>query len=97
MKHEMTWEEKLNALQHLASHFLKMRRPGDWYIHASLGIKKDCLLCCEYGQGKTPQEAVDNHWDIYTNLGEGQTIVVDSYKASRKEYVWDNFMWKQVN
>jgi hypothetical protein len=89
----MTWEQKLEALNCLCEHVLIMRKPGDWYVSSNLHIHDKSVLIGEYGQGHTPQEAVEVHWDIYSNLAGIKKCVY----VSEDNYVnWNGYMWKPV-
>lgn len=94
----MTWEQKLAALQVLAETSIRMRSPGDWYVSANMqiGSKDSCLLVGTYGNGATPQEAVENHWNKYAmNLPADQYLVVGV--APYKCYRWGEYMWCEVH
>lgn len=93
----MTWEEKLDALNSLSDCELKMRKPGDWHVlQVSTDIKKGGLLHGSCGNGATPQEAVENHWEIMTNLKPSEYLVLDAMGDRRKAVEWSGFMWKEV-
>lgn len=93
----MTYEEKFLALQSLTSHCLRMRRVGNWYVDSGLEIKDGAIFSGDYGEGKTPEEAINNHWDIYSKVKLPNTIVVNDYTENRHEYIWNGYMWKEVN
>lgn len=87
----MTWEEKLAALNSLSQCSLRMRKPGDWYVswHAETG---GTMVSCDFGNGRTPEEAVNAHWDLYvTNLPSDRHI-----RAKNRCYRWVGFMWEEV-
>jgi hypothetical protein len=86
----MTWEQKLQALQALGDTSLRMRKPGDWYVNTVANIKGDG----GYGNGATPEAAVEDHWKKFAE--SGATVVVDAYSPSRREYRWNGFMWEVV-
>lgn len=93
----MTWEEKLVALQCLGDTCLIMRRPGDWFVSSRAEIKQGAILAREYGNGPTPQAAVEDHWRIFVDdLPPGQYIVTDAYRPERKAYRWTGYMWREV-
>lgn len=93
----MTWEEKLQALQALGCDTsLKMRAPGNWYVAAvGRAIAGDGFLTGSYGNGRTPQEAVEDDWnEIVVNLPINRYINVSSYSAGKEKNVrWNGFMW----
>lgn len=89
----MTWEEKLAALQSLTETSLRMRKPGDWYVDA-YGLREiggNGILDSAYGNGKTPQEAVENDWLKMTSLASDLYI-----RVKGKNYRWMGYMWRQV-
>lgn len=89
----MNWEQKFDALNALCEHTLCMRKPGDWYVSSNLTTREGGVNIGTYGNGSSPDEAVNNHWDIYTNiiLGEQYISVGDGTHA-----YWNGFMWKQA-
>ncbi len=92
----MTWEEKLQALQALCETVLIMRKPGNWYVSASgRSIAGDGFLTGSYGNGATPEEAVEDDWNIFVvNLPLDRYINVSSYSAGKEKNVrWNGFMW----
>jgi hypothetical protein len=93
----MTYEEKLAALDALADCSLKMRKPGDWYVSQDVSIKDGSILVSSYGNGSTPVEAVENHWEeIAMKASSLKPIVVIKYtdgSRDRKHYFWNGFMW----
>jgi hypothetical protein len=93
----MTWEQKLQALQALSDVSLRMRKPGDWYVDSRMEIKDGPVLVGAYGNGKTPQAAVEDHWQQYALLPlDKGPIVVDAMRDSRRHVRWNGFMWQDV-
>lgn len=95
----MTWEEKLAALTSLKSDIsLKMRVPGDWYVfHIGVDIKRGGFLSSRCGNGTTPQEAVEDHWKLKTELEEEEYIVLDAgNKEKRRAVKWNGYMWADI-
>lgn len=89
----MDWEQKLDALNSLAECSLKMRRPGDWYVSQHTEVGGDGLLTGLYGNGLTPEEAVNDHWNqLVENLPSDRHIRTHDNKSWR----WAGFMWKEV-
>lgn len=93
----MNWEEKFEAIRSLADGAcLKMREPGDWYVCGSgVEVSEGAMLAGRYGNGKTPQEAVEDHWRQWT---EGAPLLVkDAYSAhnERTEWRWNGYRWAQ--
>lgn len=85
----MNWEQKLHALKKLSFNTrLEMRSPGDWYVQASMQIPEGQMLRGAYGEGPTPEAAVEAHWVIY---GCGKI-----FDCSGKQFRWNGFMWEEV-
>lgn len=98
----MDWEQKLQALNALSECKLVMRKPGDWYVDQGTSIKEHggCVLRGSYGNGRTPQEAVEQHWQELTELAANQYLVskdiFDGQTYNRKTVRWNGFMWDHV-
>ena len=92
----MNWQEKLQALNAVAECKILMRKPDDWYVGQSVEISSDdsSVLTGLYGNGATPQEAIENHWDVMTvQLKPEQYVVVNAMSDRRKHVRWNGFMW----
>ena len=94
----LTWEQKLEALQCLGDVCLRMRKPGDWYVSASgREIGGDGCLVGEFGNGTTPEEAVEDEWMRYvTELPLGRYIVLGAFSDNRRHVRWNGFMWQDI-
>ena len=92
----MNWEQKLLALQALARVQLCMRSPGDWYVSTTTEIKNGSILSGRYGNGKTPEATVVNHWKIVTTLDPREYLVINTYRKDRRAVIWNGFMWNDV-
>lgn len=90
----MNWEQKLHALNALAECRLIMREPGDWYVSQHTEVKKegDSVLQGKYGNGRSPEEAVINHWNELTGNPK-EFIVLEACPGSRRHVRWNGFMW----
>lgn len=93
----MTWEQKLEALQVLTETALRMRKPGDWYVSAvSRYICGDGLMRASYGQGRSPELAVEDDWrQLVEYLPSDRYIAIDTLWNRRKQYRWNGYMWKE--
>lgn len=91
----MTWQQMLMAIQALGETSLKMRKPGDWYVSAHTSIANAGLLEGRYGNGSTPEEAVEDHWERITNLAPHE-YVVTSRGGERLNVKWTGFMWEHL-
>jgi hypothetical protein len=62
----MNWEEKWEAIRALDGDAkLCMRKPGDWYVNSDMLIRDESKSygIGDYGNGTTPQLAVEDHWE----------------------------------
>jgi hypothetical protein len=98
---ELSWEQKLQALQFLAEYpdnaNVRMRKPGDWYCSVSgVEVKQKHCLVGQYGNGTTPQEAVENCFLVLTSITNDEVLVRNAMNAEKRTYFrWIGFMWKQ--
>jgi hypothetical protein len=97
----MTWEQKYEAMSALVGHFnisLKMRKAGDWYVMAKgREIGGNGMLLSAYGNGKTPEKAIEDDWEKYTTeLGAGRIIVINAAGKDRCEVRWNGYRWEGV-
>lgn len=97
----MNWEQKIQALQSLSGISLKMRKPGDWYVHfdSLVEIAEGYMLCSPTQLDcATPEEAVEQCWKQYTELDhDNYYIAKDAGYSYRKNYKWNGFMWQVLN
>lgn len=97
----MTYEQKMAALNALAECAVKMRKPGDWYVEQSTEVTADgrSVLEGRYGDGTSPQDAIENHWKVLvTDLGPTEYIVIHSRdeQRRRRHLTWNGFMWEDA-
>src|SRR3990167_8513124 len=93
----MTWEQKLAAFQALTEHSLRMRAPGDWYVEGSVEVKEGCILAGTYGNGRTPEAAVEDHWrQLVEELPREKYLVIRAYRDTRRAVRWNGYMWADV-
>ncbi len=95
----MDWQQKFAAIKAFAGDFetcLMMRKPGDWYVSAGMAQGGDGVLLGTYGNGATPEEAVDDHWRIYTDdMPHDKYAVADRANPPRRGR-WNGFMWDML-
>lgn len=86
---QMTWEQKFAAIMSVApSAEICMRKPGNWYVHANMmHASGSCCLVGNYGNGATPEAAVEDHWSQY---GDGQPFFVND-----EWLMWNGFMFEK--
>lgn len=77
-----------------------LRLCGDkttWYCSVSAEIKEGAILSSPAGYGATPKAAIEHTWKLYTELPEGQYVVVKAMDSDkRRAYRWGRFMWEPV-
>lgn len=100
MSASMTWEQKLAALKALGETSLKMRKPGDWYVE-QIGVEVkevdgNGVIGGRHGDGRTPEEAVNNHWIELTER-EPLAYVRIKHLGERQHVKWNGFMWADVS
>jgi hypothetical protein len=95
---QWNWEEKFAACQALGGECaLKMRKPGDWYFaQRGVDIKSGPMLVGKFGQGATPQAAVEDHFRNLTELKSHEYVVINAY-GIRRAVRWNGFMWADVS
>ena len=95
---KLTWEEKLEIIQSIEgmfsfNTFLAMRKPGNWYVQSRTHIytENSPMIHGNYGNGKTPQEAVENHFKIYVeDIKDNQYVEYEG-----KKYRFEGHIWKE--
>lgn len=97
----MDWQQKAAALNALGEISIKFRKPGDWYVSQNVDVKDGSILCGEYGNGTTPEEAVLDHWDRLTGVKYPKYLVGRTFfngsVETRKVVLWNGFMWEDVS
>lgn len=88
----MTWEEKFEALKALGNTSLRMRKPGHWYVEpGGRCIRDGPLGDGAYGEGSTPQAAIEDDW---SKIAEGGELIECSPWGGPKQLVrWNGYMW----
>ena len=93
----MEWQDKAMALNVLAEISIKVRKQNDWYISQATEIGGDGFLTGSYGNGKTPEEAIENHWaKLVGKLPQTKYIVTRDHNNKQKWWRWNCFMWKEL-
>ena len=90
----MDWQQKLDAIQAFAGKAnLCMRRPNDWFVESGMSVGGDGILSGKYGNGTTPEEAVEEHWHIYSELPPDRYAVNRHNRRAR----WNGYMWREIS
>lgn len=93
----MEWQKKAAALNALKEISIKMRGVGDWYVQQNIEIGGNGLLRGAYGNGKTPAEAIENHWMILVEeVPIGFYLVINATSDSRRHVRWNGYMWEDL-
>lgn len=89
----MTWEEKIVAMQALGDLCLRMREPGDWLVSHYCVAKFDghSLTGGCATDAKTPQDAVERHWEWLVSDVDGDCI-----RSRGRDLRWNGFMWEEA-
>jgi hypothetical protein len=95
----MDWQQKAAALDALAEISIKCRGVGDWYVSQKVDVKDGALLVGRYGNGATPQEAIEDHWRQLVDEIEPtpKYLIARTYSDERMPRRWNGFMWIVVH
>lgn len=92
---EMTWEQKVAALNSIGRVELGMRFPGDWYASQN-GV---CVVLPGFerggaGNGATPELAALDLWrERVDELPHSDALFI---RSSQRCVRWNGFMWADV-
>lgn len=90
----MDWQQKAAALNALAEIHLCIRGPDDWFVSQRVEIREEHVLVGAYGNGTTPEEAIEDHWrKLVTEIGP-HYLVARPYEGKRRAVRWNGFMWE---
>ena len=103
----MNWKEKMDALSSLdddisikyrETSFIGEKALESWYVsqRAEIKTKGSSVLRGVSGNGETPEEAIDDHWQQLTELKSDEYVVVHAGSDNRQAVKWNGFMWKKV-
>jgi len=93
----MDYQMKALALNTLSPLTIHIRGIDDWYTTFHVEIKKGGVLegCC--GNGKGPQQSIEDLWQkCVDGLQPGEYLVIDAYGPNRKAYKWNSFLWSPI-
>jgi len=92
----MSWEEKLVAMKELGDAHLCMREPGNWYVsHTCVEFKQGGFLTSPTQSSCTPQEAVEEYWNLLTTL-QRASDKYEHIRVGRKKYQWLAHRWVEI-
>lgn len=94
----MTTQDKYDALMALSPSFkIHMRKIGDYYFSPSASVevatRNKGILRSTYGNGSTPEAAIDDCFRVLTEIGPDDFLVLEAYSPARREVRWNGFMW----
>ena len=92
----MDWQQKATALNELADIKLCIRAPGDWWVSQYTEIKDGCMLLGSYGNGGTPEQAIEDHWNILTAVEYPKCIIANAGSSLRQAVRWNGYMWSKA-
>ena len=100
----MDWQQKAEALASLTELAICFREKqwrigGDepWYVQQKIDIRDGCCLHGAYGNGYTPQEAIEDHWKrLVDDLSSDQYLVIEAAADKRRAVRWNGFMWQDM-
>jgi hypothetical protein len=93
----MDWQEKAAALDALAEIEIRFRKPGDWFVNQDVAIKDDHCLVGAWGNGETPQAAIEDHWKVLVEEPKFPLYLVARSGDRRRAVSWNGFMWADVH
>lgn len=92
----LSTEQKLMAMKALTSVVVSWSEGIQQFV-----VSPDVEICDGHvlkgvaGYGELRVDAVDDAWEKLTNIKPTETLVIDGWKPSRREYFWNGFMWKE--
>ena len=101
------WQEKYGILQNLCRCELVMREPGDWYVNQHVNVVNRngnvVHTIGVFGEGGSPSDAVNNHFDILTKVvwpdyvayDEDGTVTADG-SMLRRRVRWDGTWFRAI-
>lgn len=100
----MDFQQKAEALAALTALSIKFRerehRIGGsepWYVSQKVDVKEGSCLLGTYGNGNTPEEAIEDHWKVLVlDLPRDEYLIVNSGLENRRAVRWNGFMWADV-
>ncbi len=94
---QLTIDQKADILQAIGKLTVHRRSASNWYATVDgIEVKQGSFLCGDYGNGKTPEAAIDDCFRVLTELKRGEYLVKNAYGESRRAMRWNGFMWQEV-
>lgn len=99
----MDWQQKAEALSGLTDLAICFREKRDrigghepWYVLQKIDIKDGSCLHGAYGNGATPQEAIEDHWKRLVDELPPDKYLIARWADKRRAVRWNGFMWQDV-
>lgn len=100
----MDYQQKAEALASLCDLAICFREVRNriginhpWYVSQNIDVKNGGCLEGKYGNGATPQEAVEDHWRaLVSELPADQYLIIREGGSPRRAVRWNGFMWADV-
>jgi hypothetical protein len=94
----MDYQQKTAALFALGGDpSIRFRKIGDWYVNQDVSVRDRDVMIGRFGNGVTPQEAIEEHWkELVESLEPHQYLVVRQH-GERRAVRWNGFMWTDVD
>lgn len=87
---KLTPNQKWQVICSLVAASIKMDLNGVWYVEQSgVWIRDRAIQRGIAGRGNTPYEAIDDHFQMLTDVPDGMHV-----EYNKSHYVWNGFMWK---
>lgn len=101
---ELTYDEKLEKMAELGDFAIRYRPIpfiGDkpltqYYVDQNVEIKDGSILRSISGNGNTPREALEDHWEQLINLRKHEYVILDP-GTKRECYKWNGEEWERYN
>ena len=103
----LSWEEKYEFLKVICPRAsINMRAPGNWYFNSDMGVGNGSVVSGSYGNGISPQTAVENHFNIYSQITFERFM---SNPKDKREYIrvygekedryffYSKYGWKEIS
>lgn len=92
-----SWQHKAAALNALSPIQIHIRNVCDWFVNQSVEIGGDGMLTGNYGNGDSPEDAVEDHWrKLVEDLPEDRYLVIRASREDRRHVRWNGYMWQDL-
>lgn len=93
----MNFQQKAAALKALSEISVRIRGENNWYVNQNVEVKAGGMLEGRYGNGETPESAIEDHWRaLVEDLKPEEYLVIHAYGGKRRAVKWNGFMWEDT-